>query len=356
VRHYDVLVMSESSASNRQRPVFGPGGWIGLVIVVGLVLMIGGVVPIGDWTADGLAGRLLPLGFGIGVFGVVAAELYRRVARWDERAEIHAQSFSGIGMMGAGLAAGAAAIGTATDPLVSVGVVGMSALAVAQLIASTRRVILQGREAAAKVVSSERDAHFAEALALQQRLEPELLLHAISAIATRAVAAPREAERAVEGLAAYLRRSLQAPAVLDATLEEDTQRAGEYADIMALAGVSVPIVWNIDADVMQTAIPSGTLRTFLDYALARCIRDVANEPGIKVRAYRHAGRFYLIVTDTAAPDPPTLAEPDALMALRRRLGAPPQRRVRVETHIMLEVDGSSAGTTQSLTMRLEGVS
>jgi LytS/YehU family sensor histidine kinase len=259
-------------------------------------------------------------------------------------------------MMGAGLVAGAAAIGTGTDPLVWVGAVGVGALAVAQLIASTRREILRGREAAALVVSSEREAHLAESLALQQRLEPELLLHALSAIATRTETAPRDAERAVEGLAANLRRSLQAPAVLDATLEEESQRAGEYVDILALAGVSVPIVWHLDAEVLQTTIPSGTLRTFLDYALARCMRDVASAPGVKVRAYRHAGRFYLIVTDTAAPDPPTLAEPEALMALRKRLGAPPQRRVRVETHVMLEVDGSSAGTTQSLTMRLEGVS
>jgi hypothetical protein len=357
--------MSDSPVSDRVRPVFGPGWWTGLVLVLGLVLVVGGVVPLRAGTIDALATLLIRLGLVIGVGGLVGAEVYRRLATWDDRAAIHAQSFSGIGMMGAGLAAGAVAmrlggepvtIDMATARLVWMGAGTILAVGAAQIIASTTRVILDGHEATAKVVTSEREAHLAELLALQQRVEPELLLNAISAIAARAELAPRDAERAVEGLAAYLRRSFQAPEVLDATLEDDMQRAGEYADIMALAGVRVPVAWHIDADVRNITIPSGTLRTFLDYALARCMRDVANEPGITVRAYQRTGRFFLLVTDTASPDPPTLTESDALMALRRRLGAPPQRRVRVETHVMLEVDGTPAGTTQSLMMRLGGVS
>ncbi|MCC7186452.1 MAG: histidine kinase [Acidobacteria bacterium] len=354
--------MSGTSVNERMRPVFGPGWWTGVVRGGGIVLMFGGAVPVGDGTPAGLATALILTGFVIGVGGLVAAWLYRRLATTDVRAEVHAQSFSGIGMMGAGLVVGAVAMHSANEPLMLaretayvswMGAAVIAALSAAQLIASTRRIILRGHGASAQVATSEREAHLAELLALQQRLEPDLLLNAISAIAARTETSPRDAERAVEGLAAYLRCSLQKPDVLDVTLQTDMQRAGEYADIMALAGVRVPIVWQIDADVMDVVIPSGTLRTFLDYALARCMRDVANAPGVKVRAYRHAGRFFLLVNDTAAPDPPMLEEPEALMALRRRLGAPPQRRVRVETHIMLEVDGTHTGTTQSLVMRLE---
>lgn len=354
--------MSDTPVNERMRPVFGPGWWTGLVLVGGIVLMFGGAIPIGDGTVASLATGLIRTGFVIGVGGLVAAEVYRRRAAGGARAEVHAQSFSGIGMMGAGLVVGAVAMHFGNEPVsiaretayvswVGAGVI--AAFAAAQLIASTRRIILRGHGASAQVATSEREAHLAELLALQQRLEPDLLLNAISAIAVRTETAPRDAERAVEGLAAYLRRSLQKPDVLDVTLQADMQRAGEYADIMALAGVRVPIAWQIDADVRDIVIPSGTLRTFLDYAFARCMRDVANAPGIKVRAYRHAGRFFLLVNDTAAPDPPMLEEPEALMALRRRLGAPPQRRVRVETHIMLEVDGTPTGTTQSLVMRVE---
>jgi hypothetical protein len=122
---------------------------------------------------------------------------------------------------------------------------------------------------------------------------------------------------------------------------------------MRLSGVTVPVTWQVEADTSQIRIPTGALRTFLDYALGRCARDAERAPAISVRAHIHRSRFYLIVSDTATPDPPTLAEPDSLAALRRRLGAPPQRRVRVETHVMLEVDSPASGTTQTLSMHLE---
>lgn len=354
--------MNWTPESEHGLAVRGPGWWITAVILTILLVRVSPVWPGAPLTVDQLTSLLVPVGFVWSALSLVAAEVFRRRAPSDPVTVVRAQPFSGAAITGVGVALSAFALRLRSAPLDvapstkwSLWVLGASlvALASAQLVLSTRRLIVRGREANGRLEVSERDAHTAELMVLQQQLDPGLLLNALSAVAARADAAPRDAERAIEGLAAYLRRSLQAPPALEATLDEEMLRAGEYADIMALAGVQAPIVWHVDADVRDIYIPTGTLRTFLDYAMSRCVRDESNAPTITVRSYKHAQRFYLIVKDTAAPDPPMLVEPEALAALRRRLGAPPQRRVRVETQVMLEVDGTFAGTTQTLSIRLE---
>lgn len=353
--------MNWTPESERGLAVRGPGWWIATAVLLALLIPVSPAWPGAPLTIDQLTRTLVPIGFVWAALSLPAAEWVRRSAPDDPMTVVRAQPFSGAAIIGVGLALGALAIRIRTaaidvDPSTkwSLWALGatMVGLASLQLFLSTRRLIVRGREANSRLEVSEREAHSAELMVLQQQLDPGLLMNALSAVAARADAAPRDAERAVEGLATYLRRSLQAPPALQATLDEEMLRAGEYADIMALAGVQAPIVWHVDADVRDVLVPTGTLRTFLDYAIARCMRDDVNTPTITVRSYKHAQRFYLTVTDTAAPDPPMLAEPEALAALRRRLGAPPQRRVRVETQVMLEVDGTFAGTTQTLSMRL----
>jgi hypothetical protein len=349
--------------SERRLLVYGPGWWATAVAAVVLVLTMNGVWRREPWTVGDLTAWITSTGLWAGLLAVIAAEWYRRRSPDDPLVVVQAQVFSGVAIASVGLSLGAVAARLGMEPpamdvvsarpvwLAGAAIVGIAAT---QMVTSTRRLIADGQADAIRVAASEREVHLAELAALQQKLEPELLLGTMTAIAARAETAPAEAERAVEGLAAYLRNSLNAPPALTVSLDDDLRRATEYTDIMALAGLQAPIVWRVDPDVRQVPIPSGTLRTFLEYAIARCLRDQDRQAAITVRAYQHAARFYLIVTDTAPPDPPTLSEPEALAALRRRLGAPPQRRVRVETHVMLEVDGTAKGTTQTLMMRLDG--
>lgn len=354
--------MNWTPESERGLIVRGPGWWISAAMLVALLVPATPLWPGGALTVNQLTSLLVPAGFVWSTLSLVAAEAFRRHCPDDPMTIVRAQPFSGAAITGVGVALSAFAFRLRSAPLEVVPstkwcfwVLGASlvALASAQLVLSTRRLIVRGREATERLEASEREAHTAELMVLQQQLDPGLLMNALAAVAARADSAPRDAERAVESLATYLRRSLQTPSELQSTLDEEMLRAGEYADIMALAGVHAPIVWRVDADVHFVQIPTGALRTFLGYAISRCVRDESNAPSITVRSYIHAQRFYLIVKDTAALDPPMLVEPEALAALRRRLGAPPQRRVRVETEVMLEVDGTSAGTTQTLSIRLE---
>jgi hypothetical protein len=290
---------------------------------------------------------------------VVAAEAWRRSKANDPNVLVRSQSFSGAAIAALGVAAGAVSAQLQTGVLTTampyvwfVWTLSLVLLTIAcvQIFIATRRVIVDGRHEAARLVTTERDALEAELLVQQQRLEPELVLRAMSVIADQAERAPADAEASVELLAAFLRKSLTTVPAISAPLADEVSRAREYESILAAGGVRIPITWKIDDNVREVVVPGGTLRTFLDYAVSRCLRTPGS--AVTVSAMQHARRFYLIVKDNAALDPPMLEEPEGMTNLRRRLGAPPKRRVRVETSVIFEVDGTSAGTTQTLSLRL----
>lgn len=300
--------------------------------------------------------------------GLAAAFLTLLWAEWtltraggNTHAVLAAQSLYAAVVVFTGAAVGAVGSRLRTAPLFSapefdrgVWVAGavVALWACVRLATSTRRLVLEGESVAATLQVSERAAHAVRIRALQLKAEPDLILRAMTTIADCAGHSPADAERAVEALAAYLRKGLKEAPDATASIEDEMGRTHEYLDMLVLAGFTIPIDWKVDDDVRAVIIPSGVLRTFVDSAVGRCQKD-PGAPAITVRAYQHAGRVYLVVSDTAAPDPPTLAESDALSALRERTGAPPQRKVRVETSVMLEIDGTASGTTQTFSMRLE---
>jgi hypothetical protein len=346
--------------AERRLLVWGPGWWTTTASLAVLLFWAQTAGP-DFWAPASLITWLISTGLSGAAATLVAAEVWRRRAAGETLGIVQSQSFSGFAIVAIGGTVGAVAAGIRQEPPVvdlstarTVWVIGSAVVvaAGAQLVLSTRRLISEGQAATTRVVAFERDAHLAELSAMQQRLEPALMLKTLDAIATRADTSPEDAERAVEALATYLRSSLQAPAALEAPLEEEIRRATEFMGILTFAGVEVPLIWRVDSEVLPVTIPTGTVHTFLHYAVERCLRDQQGQPTITVRAYRHADRFYLVVTDTAAPDPPALQEPQALSALRRRLGAPPQRRVRVIAHVVVEVDGTPSGTTQTLMKHL----
>ena len=290
---------------------------------------------------------------------VTAAEVVSRWKADDAGALVRSQAFSGAAIAALGVATGPVAAqlraGTVTTSTPYVWVVWtlsfvLLAMAGFQIFSVIRRLIEDGRRDTERLVTAEREALEAELMVQQQKLEPELVLRAMTLIADQTERAPRDAEAALELLAGFLRKSLTTTPAITAPLADEATRAKEYADILAAAGLTIPIEWTIDNNVQGVLLPGGTLRTFLDYAVSRCLRTPGS--AVTIRAYQHAKRFYLIVKDNAEPDPPMLDEPEGLMNLRRRLGAPPKRRVRVETTVMFEVDGTTDGTTQTLSMLL----
>ena len=327
----------------------GPGWWAAIAALVALLA----------FELNMPAATLASLGIKVSAVFVVAAEAWRRSRVNAPLAMVRSQSFSGAAIASLGVSAGAIAAqlraGVVTTDTPSVrwawGIsLVLLVLASAQMIAVIRRLIVDGRRDTDRLVAAEREAVEAELLVQQQRLEPDLVLRAMTVIADQAEHAPRDAEQSVELLAAFLRKSLTTVPAISAPLADEVARAKEYAEILAAGGVRIPIAWKIDDDVREVVVPGGTLRTFLDYAVSRCLRTPGS--AVSISALQHARRFYLIVKDNAAPDPPMLEEPEGLTNLRRRLGAPPKRRVRVETSVLFEVDGTSTGTTQTLSLRL----
>jgi len=329
--------------------VRGPAWWTAIIALAAL-MAFGSRWSVTTMTTVGLVASLL---------SVIGAEVVHR--RWAGNAEAAArsQTFSGAAIAALGVATGPVAVqlraGVLTTSTPYVWLVWACSLvllttAALQIVMGIRRLIVDGRRDTERLMLAEREALEAELLVQQQRLEPALVLRAMTVIADQAEHAPREAERSIELLAGFLRKSLTTAPAITAPLSDEVTRAHEYADILAAGGLTIPITWKIDDDVRQVVLPGGTLRTFLDYAVSRCLRTPG--AGITISASQHAKRFYLIVKDSAAPDPPMLDEPEGLTNLRRRLGAPPRRRVRVETSVMFEVDGTPQGTTQTLSMLL----
>lgn len=301
------------------------------------------------------------IGMAAALMTLLWAEWMRGRARGNNHTVLRAQSLYAAAVVFGGAAVGAVGARLRTVPLFSapefdraIWVAGavVAGWACVRLATSTRQLVLEGEWVAATLQASERAAHAVHIRALQLKAEPDLILRAMTTIADVTERAPADAERAVDALAAYLRKGLKDIPDAIAPIDDEVRRTHEYLDILALAGVTIPVAWKVDDDVRAVVIPSGVLRTFVDAAVGRCQKE-AGRPSIAVRAYQHRGRVYLVVTDTAAPDPPALAESEALAALRERTGAPPKRRVRVETSVMLEVDGTATGTTQTFSMRLE---
>lgn len=354
----------ENSVRPRLKEDFTLIVWWPGPVAVGLTIasaVVGSVVlrPEGGWSYSLLLQLVERVSLASAVVYFLCAEWLRPGAANRQRV-ISAQSMWGAGIVVTGGAIGA--LGTrlrAGDPALSDGYVqvvwALSAfimlVASFRIVTTTRRLVLEGSETTQRVLTAEYRAQATELMALQLKVEPDLMMRVMSAIAEQSRANPAAAERAVEGLSAYLRQSLAAVPTPTLSMRDEIARARDYLQLLMLAGVTVPITWNVDDDVLEQHVPGSALRTLLGYAIARCQRDSAPSE-ITVRAYQHARRFYLVVIDTAAADPPALAEPDGLRALRVRLGAPPQRRVRVVAHAMLEVDGVSRRTTQTLSFVL----
>jgi hypothetical protein len=327
----------------------GPGWWAAVAALVALLA----------YGSNMSATTMARVGLQASVVFVIAAEAWRRVKNDNHQTRVRTQALSAAAIAALGVTAGAvsaqirAGVLTTDTPYAwSVWMVSLVLLAIAgaQIFSVMRGIIVDGRRDTARLVAAEREALEAELLVQQQRLEPELLLRAMTVIAEQAEHAPRDAERSVELLAVFLRKALTTAPAVSAPLSDEVARAKEFADILAAGGVRIPVTWKIDDDVREVVVPGGTLRTFLDYAVSRCLRTSGS--AVTISALQHAKRFYLIVKDTAEPDPPMMEEPEGLTNLRRRLGAPPKRRVRVETSVIFEVDGTTAGTTQTLSLRL----
>lgn len=221
-----------------------------------------------------------------------------------------------------------------------------------RMATTTAALVREGAAAAEHLRANERDAQLAHTKTLQYKSSPDLMLRALSALATQADVSPEASEKGVLALATYLRESQARDSHAALPVAEEAALARAYVSIFTATGLLREPTWDIAPDSESALIPNGGLRVLVDQAIARCL-TCPQEAAIVIRIVIARTRLQIKVSDTVPSEASGTEESPGLATLRQRVGAPRLQRVRFLTHTMLDVEAAPAGTTQVLSIQLE---
>jgi hypothetical protein len=358
----DANDMRDRLAAERALLVWRPGPHLlGAIVIVGAAIV--GVTMMREDEGVALALTRVTWWLLLHAFGsLAAAEYVHARPRPDHSHVVRSQSLYGVAIACLVIAVGATATQLRADYLahsdprvwalwiVALAGVAWSSVRIAQ---STAALIRGGAHVTDTLETTLKEAEATRLRTLQYKSGPDVMLRSLSAIATCATTAPAQAEGAIGALADYIRDSQRRDEASTMSLADEVTMTRAYVQVLERAGAAPPITWQVDDDAGVRSVPTGTLRTLVDYAIARCTREPAAGATISIRANVVRGRLVIVVADTAPPDGESAVEPDAHWALRARLDAPARRGARVDVPTMLDVDAGASGTTQRLWLPIE---
>lgn len=139
---------------------------------------------------------------------------------------------------------------------------------------------------------------------LRMQLQPHFLFNALHAISELAYRDPRLADRAITSLADLLRRSLEAGARHEVTLDEERAMLDAYLDIERLrSGGTLRVEWALDPACLGERVPVLLLQPLVENALRHGVRGAASAV-LRVSARREGADLVLCVEDDGRGLPP----------------------------------------------------
>jgi signal transduction histidine kinase len=168
----------------------------------------------------------------------------------------------------------------------------------------------ESRERAVRTAQLETRLVEAQLRMLQHQLHPHFLfntLHAISALMHRDV---RAADRMLAQLSDLLRLTLYSVAKPEIRLNEELEFIEKYIQIEQVRlGDRLTVEWQVDADVLDAAVPALVLQPLVENAIKHGVAPIAGPGRVAIGARREGDQLTMTVTDTGpGPSDHTLAE------------------------------------------------
>ncbi|MEN9891655.1 MAG: hypothetical protein RLY78_1950 [Pseudomonadota bacterium] len=264
-------------------------GWPGrIAMAVVLVVAVGLAYPLGGW----IARRLL------GLAGI-AVEL---------------------GRFGGHVAPGGGDLHTG---------VSLFALSLLPSLVGTLVFRARGRLAAAEMRVAElgRQAAEAELRALQSQLEPHMLFNTLANLRALIALDPPEAQRMLDHLIAWLRRSLSASRLAQHPLADEFEHLRDYLALMAMRmGPRLQVRLDLAPDLAALPLPPLLLQPLVENAIRHGLEPARRGGLLQVRVWREADALMLEVADSGvglpaadAARPPPAGTGFGLHQVRERL-------------------------------------
>ena len=159
-------------------------------------------------------------------------------------------------------------------------------------------------------------ARSAQLLALQARVEPQLLFETMKGVEALLATSPADADRRLADLIALLRAMLPLGGATATTLGREVALVESYGRVVQTPMLQSPALqWSIAADAAPAMLAPMVLLPVLKNLVA------AGATGLRVSAQREAERLRLRIAVTSAPGKATPAITLDVEALRERLAA-----------------------------------
>lgn len=186
----------------------------------------------------------------------------------------------------------------------------------------------------ARLAATESAASRAELMALRFQLNPHFVFNALNSVSSLIVSGQSdEADRANLGLAAFLRRSLEADPTAPVTLDDELEMIDAYLDIERVRFPdNLAVEYRATPKARATALPPYLLQPLVENAVKHGVAG-AGRTHITVEGEIQAGRLRIAVTNIG-PTAPGLERPGmgtGLANIRARLAAIHGDAARLDT-------------------------
>lgn len=136
-------------------------------------------------------------------------------------------------------------------------------------------------------------------LRLQAQLQPHFLFNALNTISSLMHVDPERADRLLARLGDLLRASLQVSHRDQTSLRDELQLLELYAQIMEERFADrVSVVWQIDGDTLDAAVPAMLLQPLLENAFKHGVEKSHEAQTIRIESRRSADRLVLRISNS----------------------------------------------------------
>jgi LytS/YehU family sensor histidine kinase len=188
------------------------------------------------------------------------------------------------------------------------------------LNSSTRFLYQHAQEQAQAAAEAREQVTQAQLEALRAQLHPHFLFNALNTVASLVRTDPKRAEAVVENLARILRRTLDRTSRQTIALADELDYTRAWLAIeQERHGNRLRVVWDVDPESRDCAVPPMTLQPLVENSLKHGIGKRIDGGTVRIRTWRQNGRLHMDVSDDGPGFDREWQDGTGLGNLRRRL-------------------------------------